>query len=79
MQQKSELVRELVAKGDCKSALRLAKGFRIGLTKAEQNAMKLAYECMVYPDFYRQLGRNVELTIEQGVAVLEKHFSPIEV
>lgn len=78
MERKSDKVRRLVAEGDYKAALRLAKDFRIGLTKAEGDAMKFAYECMVYPDFYRQVGRNIEQTIEQGVEVLKAHFAPVE-
>lgn len=77
VERKSDKVRRLVSEGDYKAALRIAKDFKLGLTKKEGDAMKFAYECMVYPDFYRQVGRNVEQTIEQGIEVLKMHFTPV--
>ena len=32
--------------------------------------MRLAYECMVWPDFYRQIGKDVGHEIKTGVVVL---------
>lgn len=68
---KSELVRELVNKGDIKAALRIAKDFRLGLTEDQSKKMKSAYECMLYPRFYEQIGKNIASEIEQGTAVLQ--------
>lgn len=75
---KSDMVRELVAAGDYKAALRIAKEFRIGLTKEETDAMKYAYECMVYPGFYKQVGRNVQESIAEGIRVLKQHYEGAE-
>lgn len=55
MEKKTDTVRRLTADGDFKGALRIAKDFRLGITKQESSAMKLAYECMVHGDFYKQL------------------------
>ena len=46
MEKKTDTVRRLTADGDFKGALRIAKDFRLGITKQESSAMKLAYECM---------------------------------
>ena len=68
---KSELVRELVKQGDMKAALRIAKEFRLGITEEQTRKMRSAYECMLYPRFYEQIGKNVAEEIEQGTAVLQ--------
>ena len=67
---KTEIVVEAVKSGDYKKALRIAKGFQIGVTQDQRNAMSMAYECMLYPDFYKQIGKNIEATISEGIAVV---------
>ena len=69
-EKKSDAVRRLVATGEYQKALGIAKDFRLGISKEECDAMRLAYECMVWPDFYRQIGRDVEHEIKAGVVVL---------
>lgn len=73
-EKKSDEVRRLVAAGEYRKALGIAKDFRLGIGQEERNAMCLAYECMVWPDFYRQVGRDVEIEIKVGVAVLVKLY-----
>ena len=51
----TDIVREAVKAGEWKKALRIAKDFRINVTKEQRDAMARAYECMVHPEFYRQL------------------------
>lgn len=68
---KSEIVREAVASGDMKKALRIAKDFRIGVTAEERDTMSRAYECILYPEFYRQIGTDIQEAIEKGVEVVE--------
>ena len=70
MEKKTDQVRRLVKDGDYKGALRIAKGFRLGMTKDQNSAMTLAYECMVHGGFYRQLGYDLNEKIEKGVGVL---------
>ncbi len=70
MERKSDKVRRLVSDGDYKSALRIAKGFRLGITKEQSSAMTLAYECMVHGRFYTQLGYDLKQKIEEGVKIL---------
>lgn len=70
MEKKSDKVRRLVSSGDFKAALRIAKDFRLGITKEQSNAMKLAYECMVHGEFYRQLGYDLKQKVTEGLDVL---------
>lgn len=70
MERKSDKVRRLVSGGDFKEALRIAKDFRLGITKEQSSAMTLAYECMVHGRFYQQLGYDLKQKIAEGLAVL---------
>ena len=67
---KTETVKQMFLSGNCKAALRIAKDFRIGVTKQEANDMQLAYECMVHESFYRQLGTGTDAAIKRGIATL---------
>ena len=66
----SDVVREAVRAGEWKKALRIAKDFRINVTKAQREVMARAYECMVHPDFYRQIGTDIPRAIAQGKEVV---------
>lgn len=74
MERKSDAVRRLVAAGDYRKALSIAKDFRLGISREEQDALRVAYECMVWPDFYRQVGRDVGYEINAGVMVLDRLY-----
>jgi hypothetical protein len=70
MERKSDKVRRLVADGDFKGALRIAKNFRLGITKEQSSTMTRAYECMVHGRFYKQLGYDLDEKIAEGVKIL---------
>ena len=74
MKRKSDMVKELVAAGDYKKALSIAKGFKIGFTKKEQDMMTRAHECMVHPGFYSQLGFDEAQLIEDGIDLVNKVY-----
>lgn len=74
MMKKTEQVRNLVSQRRYKEALRIVKGFRLGITKEQIETMTRAYECMVHPDFYRSIGKNTDECISGGVAVLCQIF-----
>lgn len=74
MERKSDAVQRLVASGEFKSALKIAKDFRLGITKAESDAMTLGYECMVHARFYEQLGYDLKQKIAEGIEVLTKLY-----
>ncbi|MDE7193787.1 MAG: hypothetical protein K2O14_07425 [Oscillospiraceae bacterium] len=71
METKSDKVRALVASGEYKKALAIVKGFRIGITKKQQDMMTRAYECMVHPEFYKSLGTDVGEAVNIGIAELQ--------
>lgn len=70
MERKSDKVRRLVSGGDFKGALQIAKDFRLGITKEQSAAMRLAYECMVHGRFYQELGYDLKQKIADGLEVL---------
>jgi len=67
---KSDIVRSLVAVGNYKKALSIVKGFRLGITKEDGDKMARAYECMLRPEMYRQIGVNTDSAITEGVEIL---------
>lgn len=73
MIKKSDIVRAAVREQDWKKALQIAKDFHIGVTQEQRNKMARAYECIVHPDFYRQIGVDIPKAIEQGKAVVKEY------
>ena len=73
-EKKTDTVRRLVREHEYRSALRIVKGFRLGISRDDLDAMRLAYECMVNPGFYRQLGRDPAAEIKRGVGVLVRLY-----
>lgn len=73
MIRKSDIVRAAVAEKDWKKALLIAKDFRIRVTEEQRKTMARAYECIVHPDFYRQIGVDIPETIERGKAVVKEY------
>lgn len=58
--------------GKIRSALNIAKNFKIGVTAEERNIMAMGYECEVHPEFYTQIGTDIEKTKADALAVLKK-------
>lgn len=66
-------------KGNVKEALRIAKDFKIGVTKEEHKQIVLGYECMVHEGFYKQIGKNPKAEIEKGISVfVERIVKPYQ-
>ena len=74
MEKKTDTVRRLTADGDFKGALRIAKDFRLGISRDDLDAMRLAYECMVRPVFYSQLGRDPAAEVKRGIGVVVRLY-----
>lgn len=70
MIKKTDQVREALKAGDLKKALKIAKGFRLNITADERDRMARAYECIVHPDFYEQIGTNTLKAIAEGEEVV---------
>lgn len=73
-EKKSDIVRNLVADGEFKKALKIAKDFRFGISKSDSDAMKRGYECMVNPKFYSQIGYDPEKEIERGIETITRIY-----
>lgn len=73
MIKKSDIVRKAVQEQDWKKALQIAKDFHIGVTQGQRSKMARAYECIVHPDFYRQIGIDISEAIEQGKSVVKEY------
>ena len=74
MERKSDQVRSLVAAGDYKAALRIAKDFRLGISKKQAEDMKRGYECIVHARFYQSLGMDVDSIVGQGIATVKSLY-----
>ena len=74
MVKKSDMVRAAVSRDDFKEALRIAKDFRINITKEQRSTMARAYECIVHPDFYRQIGTDIPAAINEGIELVTKLY-----
>lgn len=70
LMKQSDIVREAVKAGDFKKALRIAKDFRINITREQRDTMARAYECMVHPEFYQQIGTDIAGAIAKGKEVV---------
>jgi hypothetical protein len=69
---KAQEVRNLIARENYRAALHGAKDFRIGVSREQRSVMARAYECIVHPDFYRQIGKNLDERIQAGITVLRE-------
>ena len=70
MVKKTDIVRAAVQSGEMKKALRIAKDFRINVTKEQREKMSRAYECMIHPEFFRQIGIDIPEAIAEGESVV---------
>jgi len=67
---KIDLVREFISAGKYKKALAIVKTFRPlrgGATEAEIDTMTRAYECIVHPAMYAQIGVDIDTAIADGI------------
>lgn len=70
-ERKSDAVRRLVAEGDYKRALRIAKDFKLGISKKDSDDMRRGYECMATsPAFYQSIGMNPAQIAQQAIATV---------
>ncbi len=73
METKLSKLKAAYAAGDYREALRIAARFpQLG---AEKEAICRAWQAIQSPAFYREIGRDPELLIAQGVAALKKRYA----
>lgn len=66
-ERKSDRVRKLVKGGQYKDALRIAKDFRLGISKSDSDDMKRGYEAIVHPRFYQSVGMDTAQIAQKGI------------
>lgn len=68
----TETVRRLLNDGRETEALRLTRGFRLGLTLDERSRLERGRECLTHPGFYRALGHDPTACVEDAIGVLRE-------
>lgn len=58
--------------GDWARALSLANTFR--MLRGYRETIRLAHECRVHPEFYRQIGVDTEAAVQAGIAALRRLY-----
>lgn len=72
---KTEIVRELIAQSDHAKALSIVKDWQIK-NKELGHRIKLGYDCLKNPSFYKQLGKDTEACIKDGIEAMIELLSP---
>lgn len=75
---KSAQLINAVDKEDWKTAFKIAKDFRIGITKDESKAISQAYECIVHPQFYQSLKVDLDSRINIGKQLVIDYVKSLE-
>jgi hypothetical protein len=69
METKTDKVRRLVSSGDYKQALQICKEWQYR-DPSHREILRLGYECLLYPDFYKQLGYDPNQEYQEAIKVL---------
>lgn len=72
---KTELVKKHISNGEFEKALRIVKGWQIK-NKELGHRIKLGYDCLKNPSFYKQLGKDTEACIKDGIEAMIELVSP---
>lgn len=73
-ERKSDAVRRMVAAGEYKNALKIAKGFRLGITKEDSVDMQRGYECLTHPAFFQSIGMNPAQIAQKAIATVTRLY-----
>jgi len=69
---KLETLKEAFNKKDFKKAISIASKFpRLG---KEKDVIKTAQDCITNPNFYAQMGYNIEKSIQSGIDAISKKY-----
>lgn len=69
MESKNSKVRRLVALGEYKQALQICKEWDY-INPNHREILRLGYECLMYPRFYKQLGKDPDAAYKKAIEVL---------
>ena len=73
METKNDKVRRLVASGEYKEALQICKDWNYS-DPTYRDILRLGYECLLYPTFYKQLGKDPDLAYKNAIKVLRQVY-----
>lgn len=73
-ERKSDAVRRLVAERKYREALRIAKDFRLGISKEDSDDMIRGYEAMVFPEFYQSIGLDTRQISQKGIETITRLY-----
>ena len=73
METKNTKVRRLVSSGEYKEALQICKDWTYK-DPSHRESLRLGYECLMYPNFYKQLGKDPEKEYSRAIEVLKDEF-----
>lgn len=73
MKSKTQQARELMQAGDLKGCLAIMKTFRM-MSPEMRKGIGRAYECIIRPGFYQQLGVDTKQAIETGKTLAQKYL-----
>ncbi len=73
-ERKTDKVRRLVAEGEYKEALSIAKDFRLGITAEDRDDMRRGYESIVHPRFYQSIGMDTAALAKKGVETVKRLY-----
>lgn len=74
MVKKSDMVRDLVKKGQYQKALAIAKKFTLGIPPEDHKTMVRAHECYTNARFYQEIGIDADAAIAEGEAVVKRLY-----
>lgn len=73
MESKNSIVRRLVSQGEYKQALQICKEWDYK-NPEDREILRLGYDCLMYPQFYKQLGKDPEYQYGEAIKVLHKIY-----
>lgn len=71
---KTQQAVEAFTAGQFKKALQLTATFRLDLSKSDQALLRRGYECLVWPDQYRQMGKDPEACVAAALGLFQQKF-----
>ena len=71
---KNALVRRLVYEGEYKKALQICKEWNYE-NPEHSEILRLGYDCLMYPEFYKQLGKSPAYHYQEAVRVLKEVYA----
>lgn len=69
METKNAKVRRLVSQGEYKQALQICKDWDYR-NPLHREKLRLGYECLQYPGFYKQLGYDPDAEYQEAIRIL---------